>query len=55
MPHPGPSVVPIVLAVLEDATPIGLGWTHVTGPDGVDRDYYVRQLKDWNSPRRSSR
>jgi uncharacterized protein (DUF2252 family) len=24
-----------------------LGWTHVTGPDGVDRDYYVRQLKDW--------
>ena len=26
---------------------IFLGWTHVTGPDGVDRDYYVRQLKDW--------
>ena len=26
---------------------IFLGWTHVIGPDGVDRDYYVRQLKDW--------
>jgi uncharacterized protein (DUF2252 family) len=26
---------------------IFLGWTHVTGPDGVDRDYYVRQLRDW--------
>jgi uncharacterized protein (DUF2252 family) len=26
---------------------IFLGWTHVTGPDGVDRSYYVRQLKDW--------
>jgi len=26
---------------------IFLGWTHLTGPDGVDRDYYVRQLKDW--------
>jgi sugar/nucleoside kinase (ribokinase family) len=24
-----------------------LGWTHAAGPDGVDRDYYVRQLKDW--------
>jgi hypothetical protein len=24
-----------------------LGWTRVTGPDGVDRDYYVRQLRDW--------
>ena len=26
---------------------IFLGWTRVTGPDGVDRDYYVRQLRDW--------
>jgi len=24
-----------------------LGWTHVVGPDGIDRDYYVRQLMDW--------
>jgi uncharacterized protein (DUF2252 family) len=26
---------------------IFLGWTRVTGPDGIDRDYYVRQLRDW--------
>ena len=26
---------------------IFLGWTRVTGPDGVDRDFYVRQLRDW--------
>ena len=26
---------------------IFLGWTRVPGPDGIDRDFYVRQLKDW--------
>ena len=27
---------------------IFLGWTRITNPeDGVDRDFYVRQLKDW--------
>ena len=26
---------------------IFLGWTRVTVPDGVGRDAYVRQLKDW--------
>jgi uncharacterized protein (DUF2252 family) len=26
---------------------IFLGWQRVTGPDGIDRDYYVRQLRDW--------
>ena len=26
---------------------IFLGWTRVTGPDGIDRDFYMRQLKDW--------
>ena len=26
---------------------IFLGWTRVPGPDKVDRDFYVRQLKDW--------
>ncbi|MGD0928789.1 MAG: DUF2252 domain-containing protein [Streptosporangiaceae bacterium] len=26
---------------------IFLGWTRITGPDKVDRDFYVRQLKDW--------
>jgi predicted alpha/beta hydrolase len=24
-----------------------LGWTRTTGLDGVERDYYVRQLWDW--------
>ncbi len=28
------------------ATDIMLGWLRTTGPDGVDRDYYVRQLWD---------
>jgi uncharacterized protein (DUF2252 family) len=26
---------------------IFLGWTRVTGPDEIDRDFYVRQLRDW--------
>jgi len=26
---------------------IFLGWTRITGPDGTDRDFYVRQLRDW--------
>ena len=26
---------------------IFLGWTRVPGPDKVERDFYVRQLKDW--------
>jgi hypothetical protein len=26
---------------------IFLGWTRVTGADQVDRDFYVRQLRDW--------
>jgi uncharacterized protein (DUF2252 family) len=26
---------------------IFLGWTRITGPDGLDRDFYVRQLRDW--------
>jgi uncharacterized protein (DUF2252 family) len=26
---------------------IFLGWTRITGPDGNDRDFYVRQLRDW--------
>jgi uncharacterized protein (DUF2252 family) len=28
------------------ATDVMLGWLHTTGPDGVNRDYYVRQLWD---------
>ena len=26
---------------------IFLGWTRVPAPDGADRDFYVRQLRDW--------
>src|SRR6516225_4071134 len=33
--------------LMQAESDIFLGWTHVTGPDGVDRNYYVRQLKDW--------
>ena len=33
--------------LMQAESDIFLGWTNVTGPDGVDRDYYVRQLKDW--------
>ena len=33
--------------LMQAESDIFLGWTHATGPDGVDRDYYVRQLKDW--------
>jgi len=33
--------------LMQAESDIFLGWTHMTGPDGVDRDYYVRQLKDW--------
>jgi uncharacterized protein (DUF2252 family) len=33
--------------LMQAESDIFLGWTHVIGPDGVDRDYYVRQLKDW--------
>jgi uncharacterized protein (DUF2252 family) len=29
------------------ASDIFLGWQRSTGPDGVDRDFYVRQLRDW--------
>ena len=35
--------------LIQAESDIFLGWTHITGPDGVDRDFYVRQLKDWKS------
>ena len=34
---------------------IFLGWTRSQRLDGVDRDFYVRQLGTGNSPCRSSR
>ena len=33
--------------VMQAESDIFLGWTRVPGPDKVDRDFYVRQLKDW--------
>ena len=34
--------------LMQAQSDIFLGWTRVTGPvDGMDRDFYVRQLKDW--------
>ena len=32
---------------MQAASDIFLGWDRVTGPDGVVRDFYVRQLRDW--------
>jgi len=33
--------------LMQAQSDIFLGWTRVTGPDGINRDYYVRQLRDW--------
>jgi uncharacterized protein (DUF2252 family) len=33
--------------LMQAESDILLGWARATGPDGVDRDFYVRQLKDW--------
>ena len=33
--------------LMQAQSDIFLGWTHITGPDGADRDFYVRQLRDW--------
>ncbi len=33
--------------LMQAQSDIFLGWTRITGPDGVDRDFYVRQLRDW--------
>jgi uncharacterized protein (DUF2252 family) len=33
--------------LMQATSDIFLGWQRVTGQDGVDRDYYVRQLRDW--------
>jgi uncharacterized protein (DUF2252 family) len=33
--------------LMQAESDIFLGWTRATGPDWVDRDFYVRQLKDW--------
>jgi uncharacterized protein (DUF2252 family) len=33
--------------LMQATSDIFLGWTAVTGIDGVSRDFYARQLKDW--------
>ncbi len=33
--------------LMQAQSDIFLGWTRVPAPDGVERDFYVRQLKDW--------
>jgi uncharacterized protein (DUF2252 family) len=33
--------------LMQAESDIFLGWTRATGADGIDRDFYVRQLKDW--------
>jgi uncharacterized protein (DUF2252 family) len=33
--------------LMQAASDILLGWQHVTGLDNRERDFYVRQLKDW--------
>jgi uncharacterized protein (DUF2252 family) len=33
--------------LMQAQSDIFLGWTRVHGPDGVERDFYIRQLRDW--------
>ncbi len=33
--------------LMQAASDIFLGYQQTTGPDGVVRDYYIRQLRDW--------
>ena len=33
--------------LMQAESDIFLGWTRAVGPDGVERDFYVRQLRDW--------
>jgi uncharacterized protein (DUF2252 family) len=33
--------------LMQAASDIFLGWEHVHAPDGRERDFYVRQLRDW--------
>jgi hypothetical protein len=33
--------------LMQASSDIFLGWQQTTGPDGIDRDYYLRQLRDW--------
>jgi len=53
-PYAGPSRHPnqgqrVVVGqqLMQAVSDIFLGWQHTTGVDGVTRDYYLRQLRDW--------
>jgi uncharacterized protein (DUF2252 family) len=35
--------------LIQAASDIFLGWEHADGVDGVPRDYYIRQLRDWKA------
>jgi uncharacterized protein (DUF2252 family) len=35
--------------LMQASSDIFLGWQRTNGIDGVDRDYYLRQLKDWKA------
>jgi uncharacterized protein (DUF2252 family) len=44
--HQGERVV-LGQHLMQPVSDVFLGWCHATGPDGVVRDFYVRQLSDW--------
>ncbi len=44
--HHGERIV-VGQRLMQAASDIFLGWQTVNGLDGIDRDYYVRQLHDW--------
>jgi uncharacterized protein (DUF2252 family) len=35
--------------LMQSASDLFLGWLHAVGPDGVERDFYVRQFRDMKS------
>jgi uncharacterized protein (DUF2252 family) len=35
--------------LMQAASDLALGWIHATGRDGLERDFYVRQLWDWKA------
>jgi uncharacterized protein (DUF2252 family) len=35
--------------MMQAASDIFLGYQHITGPDGITRDFYMRQLWDWKA------
>jgi hypothetical protein len=46
--HAGQRVV-VGQRLMQAVSDIFLGWVRATGPDGVRRDFYLRQLRDWKA------